>query len=475
MGKVTKKEMPIWAKLGHSKPVTRREFLGYGIIPFAASALVPGALGLLSPQAFAAECAAPSGSELVSFVTLNLSGGAGISSNFLPRLASGDLLPSYTKMGMGNNTGANALTTSSEFGVNSWATANGNAIGQMLVGIRANADAATLANTAVVALCVQSQDDTSNNKFDATGLVFKGGLVGSMIPNLGRQSSATGLNQQASLVNPPPPLIVRSYTDIANSIGYTRALQTSLSLPQRQKLAKLVGDLSTSQARKLASVNSVAGVQNLIECAGIKNVEIAAGAAVDPLANAEVSTRWGINAATAANNTQRVFAAMVYNGLLGQAGTVNLELGGYDYHDGSRTTGDTRDREAGVAIGRILDTARILGKKVMLYVTSDGSVVSDENAAPGANWTSDRGSAGMALMFFYNPAGRPATSGFQVGHYTTGQVADDKTPVGNSPELAAQAVFANWAKFNQNMALYTKVIPSGTLTGAVLDSVIKVA
>ncbi len=475
MGKVTKKEMPVWAKLGHSKPVTRREFLGYGMIPFAASALVPGALGLLSPQAFAAECAAPSANALIPFVTLNLSGGAGISSNFLPRLASGDLLPSYTKMGMGNNTGANALTPTAEFGVNSWATANGNAIGQMLVGIRANADAATLANTSVVAMCVQSQDDTSNNKFDATGLIFKGGLVGSMIPNVGARASATGLNQQASLVNPPPPLVVRSYTDIANSIGYTRALQTSLSVAQRQKLAKLVGDLSTSQARKLASVNSTAGVQDLIECAGIKNVEIAAGAAVDPLANAQVATRWGINANTAANNQQRVFAAMVYNGLLGQAGTVNLELGGYDYHDGTRTTGDTRDREAGVAIGRILDTARILGKKVMLYVTSDGSVVSDENAAPGANWTSDRGSAGMALLFFYDPAGRPATSGFQIGHYTTGQVADDKTPVGNSPELAAQAVFANWAKFNKNMALYTKVIPNGSLSGAVLDSVIKVA
>lgn len=475
MGKVTKKEMPIWAKLGHAKPVTRREFLGYGIIPFAASAMVPGALGLITPQAFAAECAATTGSEKVPFITLNLAGGAGLSANFLPRLESGDLLPSYTKMGMGNNSGANALTTTNEFGVNSWATANGNAIGQLLVGIRNNADAATLANTAVVAVCVQSQDDTSNNKFDASGLIFKGGLVGNMIPNLGTRASATGLNQQASLMNPPPPLVVRSYTDIANSIGYTRALQTSLSLPQRQKLAKLVGDLSTSQSRKLASVNNMAGVQNLIECAGIKNVEIAAGAAVDPLANADVAARWGINAGTAANNQARVFAAMVYNGLLGQAGTVNLEIGGYDYHDGSRTTGDNKDREAGTAIGRILDTARILGKKVMLYVTSDGSVVSPENAAPGAIWTSDRGSAGLALMFFYDPAGRPATSGFQVGSYTTGQVVDSRSPVGNSPELAAQAVFANWAKFNKDMALYTKVIPNGTLTGAVLDSVIKVA
>lgn len=476
MGKVTKKEMPIWAKLGHSKPVTRREFLGYGMIPFAASALVPGALGLLTGlDAEAAECAAASAVQLAPFVTINLSGGASLSSNYLPRLASGAVLPSYTKMGMGNNTGANALTLTTEFGVNSFSTPNGQAIGQLVAGIRANADAATLANTAFVAVCVQSQDDTSNNKFDATGLVFKGGLVGSLIPNLGRQASRTGLSQQASLVNPPPPLIVRSFNDIANSIGYTRALQTSLSVAQRGKLANLVGNLSTSQARKLASVNNMAGVSNLVECAGIKNVELAAGAAIDPVANAAIATRWGINAQTAANNEARVFSAMVYNGLLGQAGTINLERGGYDYHDGTRTNGDTRDREAGQLIGRVLDSARILGKKVMVYVTSDGSVVSDENAAPGANWVSDRGGAGLAMMFFYDPAGRPATTGFQIGDYTTGQVANDRTPVGNSPELAAQAVFANWAKFNKNMALFTKVIPNGTLSGAVLDSVVKVA
>ncbi len=476
MGKVKKKEIPIWAQLGHRKPVTRREFLGYGMIPFAASALFPGALSLFSPSAAAVECAdsAGSGSSLVPFITLNLAGGAGLSANFLPRDAGGNLLPSYTKMGMGNNSGANALTLETEFGVQSWATPNGNAIGQLLAGIRAQSDPATLANSAVIAVCVQSQDDTGNNKFDASGLVFKAGLVGSLLPNLGRRASATGLNQQAALIAPPPPLVVRSFADIQNSIGYTRALAQGLNATQRQKLVKLVGDLSTSQAKKLTQVNNMAKFAELIECAGIKNVEIASGANLDPVANQQVAQRWGINANTAANNENRVFASMVYNGILGNAGTINLERGGYDYHDGSRTTGDNADRAAGQVIGRILDTARILGRKVMLYVTSDGSVVSSESAAPGAPWTSDRGGAGLALIFLYDPAGRPATSGFQIGNYTTGQVANDRTPVGNSPEVAAQAVFANWAKFSGNMGLFTKVIPSGTLSGPILDSVIKV-
>jgi hypothetical protein len=216
-------------------------------------------------------------------------------------------------------------------------------------------------------------------------------------------------------------------------------------------------------------------VNTLVECAGIKNVEIIAGAPIDPLANAAVATRWGITANTAANNESRVFASMVYNSLLGQAGSVNLDRGGYDYHDGSRTTGDTKDREAGQVIGRVLDTARILGKKVMVFVTSDGSVVSREDAAPGAAWTSDRGGAGMYLMFMYDPAGRPAVSSNQIGNYTTGQTVNVETLVGSSPELSAQAVFANWAAFNKNMALFSKVVPTSATTADLLAQVVKVA
>lgn len=475
MGKVTKKEMPIWAKLGHAKPTTRREFLGYGIIPFAASALVPGALGLLTGlDAHAAECPSAAPGNLVPFVTINLAGGASLSSNYVPRDAGGNLLASYTKMGLGNNTGANALALDTEFGVQSFSTANGAAIGQLIAGIRANADAATLANTAFVAVCVQSQDDTTANKFDVSGLIAKAGLRGGLIPNLGSRASVTGLGQQPALVTPPPPLVVRSFVDIQNSIGYTRSLQTSLSATQKQKLASLVGNLSASQARRLASINTLSGVQDLVACAGIKNVEIISGANVDPVSNAAVATRWGINAGTAANNEARVFASMVYNGILGQAGTVNLDRGGYDYHDGTRTTGDNRDREAGQLIGRVLDTARILGRKVMVYVTSDGSVVSNEAAAPGAPWTSDRGGAGLAMMFFFDPARRPATSGFQIGDYLAGQVANDKTVVGNSPELAAQAVFANWARFSGNMALFDQVVGRGAFDAATLSSIVKV-
>ena len=477
MGRFTKKQMPAWAKTGHAKPVTRRDFLAHGIIPFAASALVPSALGLLTtsvPSAMAAavNCPASSGG-MASFITLNLAGGASLSSNFLPRDIGGQMLASYGKLGGG--TPAN-LTTVNEFGVDAFVTTS-----PLLAGLKSVATAPTLANTAFIGVCVQSADDSSANKLDVSGMAFKAGALGSLLPNLGKSSTSTGIRQMASTVSPPPPLVVGTFTDLGNSIGYTAALRTQLNQAQRVSLTKLVEGLSTSQARKLASINSTAQVQTLVECAGIKNNGlISQGAAiVDPLANSAdqgtaAAAVFGITAGTAANAQNRVFGSMVYNSLAGKAGTVSLEMGGYDYHNGTRTTGDNQDRNAGVVIGQILEAARVMNKSVFVYVTSDGSVVSADSATPGSVWNSDRGGAGSALIFMYSPAGRPVTSGMQIGQYTAGQVADPASIIGSSPEVAAQAVFANYLQFNKKLNLFSSITNSSALQGAALTGVVKV-
>lgn len=483
MGKVTKKEMPLWAKMGHAKPRTRREFLGYGIIPFAARALVPGALGLLTApfsQANAANCATESAGS-VPFVTLNLAGGAGLSANYLPLDAGGNPLPSYSKMG--NGSGGNIPARMSEFGNANFATPNGTIGGQFIAGVRLRASQAARDNTAFVAGCVQSRDDSGENAFDASGMAFKGGLVGSILPNLGSRGTPTGINQKPSTLSPPPPLVVNSFANLTNSIGFTRALATGLTPDQRNKVAKLASSLTGSQARRLASINSAAHVTNLVECAGIKNTQLVAGgsSAVDPLLDpavgAAIATLYGINANTAGE--QRVFSAMVYNALMGNAGTINLERGGYDYHDGTRTRGDQLDREAGEAVGRMLEMAHLMQKPIFIYVTSDGSVVSPDSPNAGTVWTSDRGNAGMFYLIMYRPTGRPTVTGPQIGHYNIGQEAEESTPIGNSPETAAQAAFANYTRFAYGSnweSVYRRVIPrGGALDGAVLESVVKVA
>ena len=85
---------------------------------------------------------------------------------------------------------------------------------------------------------------------------------------------------------------------------------------------------------------------------------------------------------TPAQYTQQNFAMtaavmkMVVNGFAG-AGTISLA--GFDYHDGTRATGETRNFMAGQCIGACLEYAKRVGKPLMVYVFSDGSLEFDQH------------------------------------------------------------------------------------------------
>lgn len=473
MSKQNKKDIPSWALAGHKKPVTRREFLAHGLIPFAAATFMPNWMKLLSPESAIAQTVCPSaGGSMIPFVHFNLAGGAGLMANYVPMDMAGSTLASYNLMGLGTPD----VPIAREFGNAPFAGMNnGTLISKILEGIRATASTQAIANTAFVAVCVRSRDDSAENEFGMAGMVHAAGALGSKLPNLGTRNSFSGLGHRSAVLSPPSPLVVKNYNDIANSLAYTAAIG-SLNQTQKEKLAKLVSDLNSSQARKLASTTTGAEIQKVIECAGIKNQELVkeGSATIDPLSNAGVAGVWGLTASTAKNSESYVYGSMVYNTILGQAGSTSMDKGGYDYHGGTRAATDEKDREAGVVIGRILETAKVLNKPVFLVVTSDGAVTSARSDARDSQFTSDRGSAGLMYILMYNPAGRPATSGYQIGHFTDGQAADDKFITGNNPALAAQAVFANYLKLNNRMDLFSRVITRNGLTLADLNQVVKV-
>lgn len=475
MSKNNKKDIPMWAQTGHAKPVSRRDFLSAGIIPFAASMFVPNWMSLiLGNQAHAQtamDCPVPD--SLIPFVSLNLAGGAALASNFVPMNAAREPIASYRKIGLGDN----QVPIEREFGNAPFAGMNnGVLISKFLVGIRAQATADTLSKTAFIAIPCDSNTDTSNNKFDLSGVITKAGLIGTNLPNLGRVNSRTGFRQSAALVAPPAPLVVSNYTSLLTSIGYSASLGTALNQNQKNSLAKLVSNLSSSQSRKLAAVQGGDGVKKVLDCAGIKNVDVVEKGAsvIDPRQNATYSQAWGITANTANTNRDLIFGSMVYNTLVGQAGTSNLELGGYDYHNNTRTTGDTRDQDAGVVVGRILQGAAALQKPVFIYIISDGSVYSPDSADRTAVWAGDRGSNGVSYVLYFNPAGRPATSDFQIGQFNDNQAADTRFITGGNPELSAAAVFANWCQANKRNDLIEKVI-GRTFDANQLSQVIKIA
>ncbi len=461
---------------GH-RPVTRRELLGAGLMSFTASMTVPTLAGMMIPRyASAAEncpSSAAGGSAMTTFITLNLAGGAMLAANYLPTDQGRQPLPTYNIMGLGNG----SVPVEREFGNVPFAgdDGTGNIISKLLVGIRATASQDTLSKTAFVSVPVRSRDDSGANPFDISGLVAKAGLLGAELPNLGRRQSDTGMNHMYAKVKPPTPLIVGNYSDIdgALNLGATGPL-SNLSEEQRLSVLGLVKKLSETQTTRVLQNAGGRMLSNLVECAIGKNIEIAQAEkpSVDVRQDASLRGVWGVDAGANDNNQDVIFGSMVKAGLIGTAGTVTLERGGYDYHNNTRTTGDQRDQEAGATIGRILESASLFNKKVFLYVTSDGACVSPTSDDRNAPWRSDRGSAGIVYMLAFDPSGRPETSDHMVGHFTDGQAADNTFVTGGNPELAASAVFANYLKFNNRMDLIQPVLGT-TFNTSQLDQVIK--
>jgi hypothetical protein len=455
----------------HGKPVTRRDFLASGLLSFSGTMVLPTFLTMLarsgSAEAQETLCKVAGGSTMCPFISIKLSGGMAMSANFLPMDKGGQLLPSYSKMGMGLGS---TLQVANEFANRASFYAGSG----LLAGIRSQATALTLANANFVGVPTRSQDDSMANKSDITGLVSTAGVSGSLLPGLGRTGTETGVNQQFAYVRPSAPLIVGRYEDVSGSLGVAGSLAL-LNNTQKSNLFKAVQNLSASQAAKVQGMTGGSMLARLLGCANNDNTKLIANVAslnIDPLTNAAFSAIWGINANSNKGTEDFVFATMVYNAINGNAGTINLEKGGFDYHNGTRTSGDAKDTEAGVLIGRVLQSLALLGKKAFIVVTSDGSVSSAESDTAGSPWMSDRGTAGSSYMISYDPAGPHQIKGSQVGYFTSGQAVDDTFITGGSAEVAAGAMFANYLAFNGKVGLIENYLPR-VFTTADIDSITK--
>lgn len=452
----------------HGRPITRRELLASGVVQFGAAMTLPSIYNVMARAGVAEAadlvCSKGGNAELASLVTLSLSGGAGLSGNWVPHDAGGQLLSSYNRLGMGATSQMSVDRT--EFGGAPFI-----ATSQLLAGIRTSSTPLTRDKTSFVGVCVVSQDDSSNNKFDLTGMAAKVGLEGSLLKNLGTEQTETGTKHQYAFVQPPTPLVVNRYDDIVSALGVAGSLN-ALNTNQKSRLFRLVEELSTSQARSIASLSGGSKLGNLIRCATSQNKDLMGNEdpGTSPLGNAALAQAWGINANTATNNQNFVFAAMVFNALNGNCGSVNLELGGYDYHGNPRATTDARDLQAGQVIGRVLESFAVMGKPGLVYVCSDGAVGSAISDTSQSQFQSDRGGGGSALIFAYHPSGRPVTTNFQLGHFTEGQQANDKHFVGGSAQVAAAAVFANYLSLSGRLDLFDTSI----LSGAQLDEAVKI-
>ena len=158
---------------------------------------------------------------------------------------------------------------------------------------------------------------------------------------------------------------------------------------------------------------------------------------------------------------------LVCNGFAA-AGTITL--GGYDYHDSTRATGETRNFKAGQLIGAVLEYAQRVGTPLMVYVFSDGSLSSSamvDTSVAGRGklaWQGDNQQVASTFFLAYNPAGRPAlangAAGQQIGNFTAdGAVNASSSPAANSVTQIPEVMLLNYLGLQGMTSQFSSFFP----------------
>ena len=472
----------------HARPVTRRDFIGAGLLTGPAVITAPAWLGALLKSGNAdatlasdmtglfTQCSISAGSGKVPFICFDLAGGANlIGSEVLMGVQGGQTnflsAAGYSKLGLPGNMLPNQGFVSTALGLAFHSDA------AILRGIQSVASAGAQANTNGAVIAAMSQNDTGNNPHNPMYAIAAAGSKGKLLTLVGTQSTVSGGNSAAptALVDPTlqPTKIAQASDDTGLAGGVT---VTADGLAVLQSQARISGgtDPTTVDGKvgELATGDSTvtSNLTQQVRCAYVRNAN-----------NADAFTPTGLNPDLDSNivGTTGIFSTATYNGdsdirktaavmklvVNGFAGAGTITLGGYDYHDSTRASGEQKNFHAGVCIGAVLEYARRVGSPVMIYVFSDGSLSSTgmaDTTTQGRNklgWQGDNQSTSSTFFLVYSPNGRPVprngTAGQQIGYFNAdGSVNTMSNPAANAVNLLVQTVMLNYMALNGDEGVF---------------------
>jgi hypothetical protein len=277
------------------------------------------------------------------------------------------------------------------------------------------------------------------------------------------------------------PTVVTQPSDVTGLIN-TGSL---VGLLDQADAVNVLESVERISAAKLGAVNTGlasaqdTAIKQLVQCSYVDSAYLVdkygnAIAALDPKQDSNITGTGGIfTAADLQNNDFLATASVMKMVINGYAGAATIEMGGYDYHDSTRATGETRDFMAGQAMGACLEYAARVGVPLMICVISDGSLVSNgmpDNSVAGRGkgaWMADNTATAAALMLVYDPRTKPSATMNQIGSYNSdGTVNATGSPAANSVTLLAETLILNYmALHGQAGAFQSLQYASGQSTG----------
>jgi hypothetical protein len=512
----------------HSRPVTRRQLIASGLMTGPAVVAATGLLGMLarSRRADAAlssdmallkdPCHIVPGAGKIPFICFDLAGGANLNGSEI--LIGGpegqlDLLSTagYGKLGLPGDMVPGAPNAANPaggfidqtFGV-AW-----HSDGAILRGMLERTTPATQALTNGCAIAARSENDTANNPHNPMYGILRAGARGELLTLIGSQASDSGGNSMApiALIDPTNrPTKVDRASDVTGLVD-TGELATLLPPADATRVLESMvrisggddvnGVLTNGKLGKVTMGTRDAAIRDAVRCAYLKSADLAdrfsnpasLNPDIDPLIVDQGSTRGtGIFGQDEYKNDGefRKTAAVMKMVISGYAGAGTITMGGYDYHDGTRASGEMRNLRAGRCIGACLEYARLINKPVMIYVFSDGSLNATNMVDSSANgrgkfgWQGDNQSTANSFFLVFNPSTRPTvvtpdkqgTLGKQIGYFNKdGSINTTSHPGANAVNLLVQTVVLNYMALHGEVGKFTDVFKDvgGQGLGATLD------
>ena len=484
--------------LNHRPPVTRREFLGRGLIGTSATVIGMSsffsmfadprkAYATLAPDIQAlvtSPCNIRAGAGKVPFIAFDLAGGGNIAgSNALVGGAGGQLnfltTAGYNKLGLPGNMIPNSSMGAGNF-VNTSLGLAMHSDSAYLRGISARAAVTTMNNVNGAVIPAISQTDTNLNPHNPMYGIHSAGAAGDLLVLIGTEATASGGNSMAPayMIDPTVnPTVVTRPSDVTGLVN-TGSL---VGLLDQSDAVSVLESVERISAAKLGQVSTNipsqdTAIKNLVQCSYVDAAYLVdkygnALAALDPTQDSNINA---IFSSTDLQDSDFLATASVMKMVInGYAGAGTIEMGGFDYHDSTRATGETRDFKAGQCIGACLEYAARVGVPLMIYVFSDGSLASNgmpDNSVAGRGkgiWLADNTATAASLMLVFDPKAKPTAMMQQIGSYNSdGSVNATSSPAANAVNLLAETVILNYmALHGQAGAFQTMTYGTGTGTG----------